>query len=134
MKTIIAGSRRIASPAARRFLDASIRALPWTITEVVSGRARGVDTMGESWAQAHDIPIKQFAPRWYPDGPHGGVDLGAGLRRNEEMATYADALLAIWDGYSKGTKHMIRTAERHGLRVVVFIWLSDSVRPKKLRR
>ena len=134
MKTIIAGSRCIASPAARRFLDASIEALPWTITEVVSGRARGVDTMGERWAQAHDTPIKQFPARWHPDGPKGGVDLKAGFRRNEEMATYADALVAMWDGYSRGTKHMIRTAERHGLRVVVFVWLSEWEPPTKPRR
>ena len=123
MKTIIAGSRWITGPAARRFLGRSIHELPWSITEVVSGRARGVDTMGEQWAMAHHIPVKRFAANWYPAGPTGGLDLGAGFKRNEEMAIYADALLAMWDGYSKGTKHMIRTAERHGLRIVTLFWL-----------
>lgn len=127
MKTIIAGSRWIASVAAYHFLDQSIQSLPWTITEVVSGRARGIDTIGELWAEAHVIPVKRFAARWLPDGPAGGVDLGAGRKRNEEMAIYADALLAIWDGSSTGTRHMIRTAERHGLLVVVRTWYGDAL-------
>jgi hypothetical protein len=130
MKTIIAGSRWIASPAARRFLVKTIQELPWSITEVVSGRARGVDTMGEWWARVHDIPVRQFPAHWYPDGSKGGIDLGAGFKRNEEMAVYADALLAMWDGSSKGTKHMIDTARLHNLQIVRVIWLSDFVHIK----
>ena len=122
MKTIIAGSRWIVSPAAHRFLGATIRSLPWVVTEVVSGGARGTDTMGEQWARAHGIPVKRFAAQWLPDGPKGGIDRGAGLKRNEEMAIYADALLAIWDGNSKGTKHMIRTAEKYGMRIITKLW------------
>jgi hypothetical protein len=125
MKTIIACSRWIVSPGARRFLTRSIHTLPWNITEVVSGGARGIDTMGERWADANTIPIKRFNSHWYPDGPKGGLDLGAGFKRNEEMALYADALLAIWDGNSKGTKNMIDTAKLHGLQIAVKMWLSN---------
>ena len=83
--------------------------------------------LGEQWAKVHDIPIKGFAANWYPEGMKGGLDSGAGFRRNVEMAVYADALLAIWDGSSSspGTKHMIDTARLHGLRLVVKIWLAD---------
>lgn len=126
MRTIIAGSRWIISPTARLFLAASIRELPWTITEVLSGQARGIDTMGEQWGKAHGIPVKPFAADWYPDGPKGGLDRCAGFRRNEEMAVHADALLAIWDGYSRGTRDMIDRAEKHRLRLVVKWWLGDS--------
>ena len=35
------------------------------------------------------------------------IDKTAGFKRNMKMAEYADVLLAIWDGESKGTKHMI---------------------------
>lgn len=37
------------------------------------------------------------------------------------MADYADALAAFWDGKSKGTKHMIETAQRHRLNVRVVL-------------
>jgi len=36
------------------------------------------------------------------------------------MAEYGEALLAIWDGQSKGTANMIRNAEKCGLVVHVF--------------
>jgi len=43
----------------------------------------------------------------------------AGFIRNAEMAEYADALIAFWDGRSKGTKHMIDLAKKHGLKVKI---------------
>ena len=43
----------------------------------------------------------------------------AGYRRNVQMAQHADALIAIWDGKSPGTRHMIETANAHGLAVFV---------------
>ena len=36
------------------------------------------------------------------------------------MARYADALLAYWDGESRGTKNMIELAKGNGLKVGVF--------------
>lgn len=46
----------------------------------------------------------------------------AGFKRNTEMAKYADALIAFWDGKSKGTKHMIDTAKSHNLKVRVIAY------------
>lgn len=43
----------------------------------------------------------------------------AGFKRNVQMAEYADALVAFWDGASSGTKHMIETAQKMGLDVRV---------------
>lgn len=83
------------------------------VTEVVSGCARGVDRLGEQWAQMRSIPIKRFPANWDRDGR------SAGPIRNRQMANYAEALVAIWDGESKGTKNMIEEAERRGL--VVFV-------------
>ncbi len=71
------------------------------ITEVVSGRAAGFDDLGEQYAHRNDIPIKPFPAEWERHG------LLAGKMRNIEMGRYADALIAIWDGYSGGTRHMI---------------------------
>jgi uncharacterized phage-like protein YoqJ len=35
----------------------------------------------------------------------------AGHRRNQQMADNADALIALWDGESPGTRDMIRRME-----------------------
>ena len=82
--------------------------------EIVSGGARGADRLGEQYAIEHGYPVKQFLPDWKSFGR------GAGLRRNNEMADYADGLLAFWDGTGRGTKQMIQSARERGLKVKVF--------------
>lgn len=113
MRCIIAGSRE--GIEYQDILSAMVEC-PWSseITEVVSGKARGVDTMGEQWAKENNIPIKEFPADW---NKHGRI---AGILRNEDMGRYADALVAIWDGESKGTKHMIDYSKNKGLKVFVY--------------
>lgn len=122
MITIIAGSRSITSPF---IINAAMALVPWEISEVVSGCADGPDTLGEWWACDNLINIKRF-PVSQADWDQYGKS--AGPRRNEQMAKYADALVAIHDGVSKGTQHMIRTAHQHGLEVIVFLVENQKVR------
>lgn len=110
MKTIIAGSRTINN--IQSIHEAVLKA-GWPISEVVSGTAQGADTLGEQWAKSLHIPVTQFPADW---DTHGRK---AGFIRNCEMGDYADALLAIWDGQSRGTKHMIDYARKKGLQVFV---------------
>lgn len=110
MKTIIAGSRGIT------LYDILLRAVsetPWQITEVVSGRARGVDTLGELWAFRNNILLTKFPADWDRYGRQ------AGYVRNIEMGDYAEAALILWDGKSRGTGHMIDIAKAKGLQVKV---------------
>lgn len=117
MKTVIAGSRSITD---RKIVDEAIQASGFTITEVVSGGARGVDSLGECWASDNNIPVTRFPARW---NLHGR---SAGPIRNHQMADYADALIAVWDGESKGTLDMITQAKCRGLHVYVHICRSGS--------
>lgn len=110
MRTIIAGSRQIQDIS---FVMDAIRESGFQIDEVVSGGARGVDSLGEKWANRNSVPVRVFPADW---NAHGKA---AGPIRNTEMANYADALIAIWDGESRGTSHMIRTAKSKGLKVFV---------------
>ena len=41
----------------------------------------------------------------------------AGYIRNEKMANYADALIAFWNGMSRGTEHMINLAKQYKLKI-----------------
>ena len=82
------------------------------IEEAVSGNARGFDRYGEKWAASVSVPVKLFIPLWRPS--KYVVDKGAGLKRNSEMADYADGGIGFWDGYSSGTANMIRELkDRH---------------------
>lgn len=114
MKTIIAGSRDITD-----YLEVKKAVLKsdFIITEVVSGGARGVDKLGERFAELYDLPVKVF-----PCTPADWKKFGnkAGILRNIQMGDYADALIAIWDGKSPGTKQMIDYATKKGLKV--YVW------------
>jgi hypothetical protein len=111
MRVIIAGSRNITDPQA--LLDA-LQEVDWQITQVVCGMARGADKLGYDWARANDIPIAEFPADWNRYGK------SAGYKRNAEMAKNADALLALWDGQSRGTNNMIYLAACNNLQVHIF--------------
>ena len=81
--------------------------------EVVSGRAIGADMLGEIYADENKYSVKHFPADWNTHGK------GAGFIRNGEKANYGDMLIAFWDGESKGTKHMVETAQKKGMEVYV---------------
>ena len=110
IRVIVAGSRDITDSD---FIFRTIDKHFPEIDEVVSGAARGVDSFGEIWADANHIPYVQFKPDW-------SIGRQAGFLRNTEMAAYADALIAIWDGESRGTAHMIKTMEALGKPVYIY--------------
>lgn len=114
MKTIIAGSRGIKNQQA--LLDA-IAESGFIITEVISGCAQGVDSLAIEWAEDNNIKLTEIPAQWDVYGKR------AGYLRNEEMAVHASSgpesgqLIAIWDGKSKGTQHMIVVAKAAGMKV-----------------
>lgn len=81
--------------------------------EIVSGGARGADKLGEQYADDHWIPKTVFPADW------GKYGKSAGYRRNEQMAQYAEVLVAFWDYDSPGTRHMINLAKQYNLEVHV---------------
>lgn len=107
LSVIVAGSRSILdclSPdGQRRIIAEAIDGSGFPVAEVVSGTARGVDQLGEEWAAEHGIPVERFPADW---DTHGRA---AGPIRNEEMAEYADTLVAIHVNESRGTGDMIDT-------------------------
>lgn len=113
MKTIIAGSRDIGD---YDFVKKAIVESGFKITEVISGCATGVDTLGEQWAKENNIPIKRFPADWKQYG------MSAGPRRNTQMGDYGDALIAIPSPDSRGTLHMVSYAKSKGLKVFTKQW------------
>lgn len=94
--------------------------------QIVCGMAKGADRLGERYAKEHGYEVRYFPADWDMDGK------SAGFKRNVRMAENADALVAFWDGQSKGTKHMIDTAQRMGLEVRVKTYRQRNGRPSIL--
>ena len=113
MRTIIAGSRGITDPNVV-FTAIALAMVDGIVPSVIiSGGARGVDALGEQWAMSAGIPVEVYPAEW---GKYGNK---AGTMRNVHMGNIATALIAVWDGKSPGTKHMIDFARRHNLKVYV---------------
>lgn len=80
---------------------------------IISGCARGADTLGLRYASENAFDVEEYPADWDKYGKK------AGYVRNVEMAENADALIAFWDGKSKGTKHMIDIATERNLPIRV---------------
>ena len=96
MKLAIIGSRGL-FPSAEQIGSA----LFCEVTEIVSGGARGVDSCARAFAEARGIPYRDFLPDYAAFGR------AAPILRNLSILDYADAVLAFWDGASRGTAFMI---------------------------
>ena len=122
LRIIIAGSRNFND---YEFLKREVLNIvkydnrPKEYVKIISGCARGADTLGEQFAKEYGLEVKKFPADW------DGLGKRAGYVRNAEMAKYSvedyndGMLIAFWDGKSKGTKHMIDLANKHGLEVHV---------------
>lgn len=75
---------------------------------------KGADRLAESWCKAVGVTQERYPAEWHKHGR------AAGPIRNLEMAQSEpkpELCLAFWDGASAGTKDMIRTAAREGIKV-----------------
>jgi predicted Rossmann fold nucleotide-binding protein DprA/Smf involved in DNA uptake len=78
---------------------------------VISGGARGADSLAVEWATDYGIPFLVFPALWRD--PFTGVqNRGAGFKRNRQIVEQADVVVAFWDGKSPGTAHTIEMAEQ----------------------
>lgn len=124
MKLIIAGTRTL-KVAGHEIADI-IESLDLAPTEVVSGLCRGPDSAGLFYAISNDLKTKRFPANWAKHGKK------AGIIRNMEMAKYADVLLLIWDGKSKGSKHMLATMKQLGKPVHEILYIDYEEAKEKL--
>lgn len=120
MKLIVAGGRDFDDA---QYMQESINSwvesnLSTSNAEVIliCGEARGADLLARKLFEANNLPIESFPANWNKYGKR------AGLLRNEQMAEVADALIAFWDGESRGTKHMIETMKKLNKPVQVFTY------------
>lgn len=120
MKVIIAGGRNYSDYTELcNICDAVLKGT--SDIEIVSGTARGADSLGERYALERGHDLKKFPADWSKYGK------SAGYIRNKQMAEYADGLIAFWDGESKGTLHMINLAKERSLKVRIYNFILKSI-------
>jgi predicted Rossmann fold nucleotide-binding protein DprA/Smf involved in DNA uptake len=110
MKVAIIGSRNYAK---LHLVQKMVEVLPPGCI-LISGGARGVDTIAEEAARSRGLTVQVFPAEWRKYGR------GAGIRRNRDIIAHADVVLAFWNGISPGTEHSIQLAKSLGKPVQVF--------------
>ena len=108
MKLAIIGSRNLTDIVIDEYI-------PDGVTEIVSGGAKGIDTIAREFANRKGISFVEFLPQYNLYGR------GAPIKRNEKIARYADEVLAFWDGSSKGTEYTVRFFQKLGKKATVLL-------------
>ena len=101
MKLLIAGSRSITSFDLSPYVPADVEL-------IITGGAKGVDTLAEAYAKERGIPTVTVKPCYERYGR------AAPILRDEEMVDMADSVLVIWDGVSRGSKQTADYARKKG--------------------
>lgn len=101
MKLLIAGSRSITD------FDLTPH-VPADASLIITGGAKGIDTLAEAYARERGISTVTVKPCYERYGR------AAPILRDEEMVDMADAVLVIWDGVSRGSKHTADYARKKG--------------------
>lgn len=81
---------------------------------IVSGGARGVDTVAAVAGRFFDLEVKEWEPEWEKYGRYM-----APIARNTTIVEDSDVLIAFWDGVSTGTKDSLDKAKARGMKVKV---------------
>ena len=108
MKLLIIGSRTITD------FDLTGH-IPADTELIISGGAKGMDTVAEKYADENGIEKLIFYPKYELYGR------AAPLKRNEEMVNVCDTVLAVWDGESRGTKYTLNYAKKKNKKIIEII-------------
>jgi hypothetical protein len=119
LKLVVAGSRSIKDKEVV-FRNIYLCQADICVDQIVCGGAKGVDMAAILWAMKEEVPYTVYLPNYKM---YGKI---APLVRNSKMASYGNALLALWDSKSRGTIHMVSEMRRLD-KPVVLISILDGV-------
>ncbi len=114
MRVAIIGSRSIEYDKMRqKAYNLLCENIPANATEIVSGGAVGIDSLAEIYAKRNGLATKIFKPDYARYGKR------APLMRNDEIVSYAQYVLAFWDGSSHGTAYTVASCIKNGVPVKI---------------
>jgi len=108
MKLAVIGSRTFNN---QDLLNATLNQFPMEL--IISGGARGADSMAAAYARHFNIPLKVFPADWDKWGKQ------AGYLRNKDIIAACDEVVAFWDGTSRGTAHSLKLAREWGKKITI---------------
>lgn len=120
MKVGIVGDRNVTDYGV---IEKAVKQSGFDITEVVSGGAKGVDSLAVEWASKNGIPYTEFKAEWDNIRVKDAVvavnkwgrkyNKMAGFQRNQKIVDYADAIIAIQpNGPTSGTQDTVKKTKK----------------------
>ncbi len=116
----VAKPKRVAVIGSRNFSDFKLLKVylgrffyPFVL---ISGAAKGADSLAERYADVVGLEKKIFPANWDKHGKR------AGFLRNKKIVKNCDVVVAFWDGESKGTKNTIDLAKEAGKKVYIVMF------------
>lgn len=132
MKVAIIGDREITDA---KILEDAIKASGFEITEVVTGDARGADTLAVNWAKKNNISFKTCKADWNDITAEDAIikervnpynkkmekyNANAGFARNTDIINYAEAVIALQtNGDTNGTQDSIKKAKARNIPIYI---------------
>lgn len=83
-----------------------------SITKIISGGAKGIDTLAEKFASTFHIPTEIIHADW-------SKGKFAGVTRNTDIVDKSDVVIAFWNGVSKGTLDSINKAKKKNKKLFI---------------
>jgi len=80
---------------------------------IISGGARGADSLAEKFADDFGMQMLIFLANWNLYGK------SAGMIRNNDIIKNADVVFAFWDGQSRGTANSIKLAKEQNKKLYI---------------
>ena len=119
LKLAVVGSRGFKDyECLKNTLDSIHNKIP--ITEIISGGAKGADSLAEKWAIENEVPTTIIYPEWELYGK------SAGFIRNREIISLCDRVVAFWDGESKGTQHSFKLAKEQNKKILKIMYNANN--------
>lgn len=111
MRLAVVGSRKVSD---YDIVSEAIEENYPNVSFIVSGGAIGTDSLSVLYAQIHNHPYKEHLP-----DPNNPSYADACKARNTLIIDDCEAVLAIWDGKSPGTRDSIQKARDRNLPLII---------------
>lgn len=119
----IVGSRTFNDkPTFKRIFEWVLKKNDYNINSIVSGGAKGADTLGEEYSKDNNIPVTIFKADWDKYGKR------AGFIRNVDIIKNCDVCVCFWDGESHGTLHDIQLCVQYNKTCHVYNFVKDTLK------
>lgn len=114
LKLAIIGSRSFNDyELLKETLNQIIKEKRLNIGLIISGGAKGADSLAYRYSIENQIEFKLFKAEWEKYGR------AAGIRRDSDIINDCDLCIAFWDGKSRGTSHSISLCSKQNKECII---------------